>query len=63
MPTPIFNNDFSLLHIYEYLAIKQIIPQLAVKAFAVAIFPRAARFNVLRLHTETSTANASAPAR
>jgi len=44
--SPIFDHDLGLLECVEDLAVEQFIAQLAVEALAIAILPRAARFDV-----------------
>ena len=52
MPAPVFYYDFSLFHDHEDFTVQKIITELADKTLAVAVFPRAARLNVLRLYTQ-----------
>tara|TARA_R110002110_G_scaffold265183_2_gene481054 strand:+ start:1164 stop:1613 length:450 start_codon:yes stop_codon:yes gene_type:complete len=50
MLAPASNQDFGLPQRVKYFAIEKFVPELAVEALVVAIFPRAARFDVERLH-------------
>ena len=43
---PGFDHDFGLLQCIEDLAVEQLIAQFAVETFAIAVLPRAARFDV-----------------
>lgn len=45
-PTPFFNQYFRLLEGVKDFAIEQLVPQLAVEALDVAIFPGTARLDV-----------------
>lgn len=40
--TPLFDQDLGLSEAAEYLPVEQLVPQLAVEAFAIAILPGAA---------------------
>ena len=46
---PIFNDDLSLVQRLEDFSVQKLITQAGVEALDVAIFPRAARFDVSRL--------------
>ena len=46
---PLFDEDLGFLEAAEDFAIEQLVPRLAVEAFAIAVFPGAARFDVERL--------------
>ena len=41
MPTPVFDDDFSLLNGHKYFAAQQNVMQLAVEARAITVFPMA----------------------
>ena len=51
--TPLLDEDLGLLEAVEDLAVEQLVPQLAVEAFAIAILPGAAWLDVERLGTHT----------
>ena len=44
--------NFSLTHISEQLPIEELVPHSGVKAFAIAVLPRAARLNVSRYNPQ-----------
>jgi hypothetical protein len=46
MPPPGLDQDLGFGQAEEDLAIEQFVPQLAVEALAVAVFPRAARLDI-----------------
>ncbi len=46
MTLPVLDDDSGLLQVVEDLAIEQFIAKLRVKALAIAILPRAARFDI-----------------
>src|SRR6478735_7834826 len=46
MLPPDFDHDLRLLQCVEDLAVQQLVAQLSVEAFAIAIFPRASRLDV-----------------
>ena len=54
MPTPLPSDDLGFLERVENLAIQKFIPEFAVEALAVAVFPRAARHDVGRLRAHPS---------
>ncbi len=43
LATPSFDEDFGLLQGVEDLAVEELVPQVGIEAFNVAVFPRAAR--------------------
>ena len=50
---PLLDEDLGFLEAAEDFAIEQLVPQLAVEAFAIAVLPGATRFDVERLGTNT----------
>ena len=50
---PLLDEDLGLLQAVEDFAIEQLVPQLAVEAFAIAVLPGAAGLDVERLGTNT----------
>lgn len=48
---PSFDDDLCLLERIEDFPVKQFITEFGIEAFAIAVFPRAARHNVGRLGT------------
>jgi len=48
--SPPLDDDLRLLERVEDLAVEQLVPELAIEAFVVAVLPRAARLDVKRLH-------------
>lgn len=56
VPPPGFDHDPGLLQTVEYFAVQELIAQLAVEAFAVAILPGASRLDV-----DSPGANSSDP--
>jgi hypothetical protein len=52
MPTPLFDQYLCLLDRVEDLSIQQLISQLAVERFNVAILPGAAGLDVERFHPQ-----------
>ena len=51
LATPSFDEDFGLLQGVEDLAVEELVPQVGIEAFNVAVFPRAARGDVGGLGT------------
>ena len=52
MLAPVFYHDFSLFHAHKDFTVQQIITELADKTLAIAVFPRTARQDILRLYTQ-----------
>ena len=46
MASPVLDHDLSLLQCVEDLAIEQLIAQLAIEAFAIAVLPWTSRLDV-----------------
>lgn len=49
---PLLDDNLGFLQTVEDLAVEQLIAQFAVEAFAIAVLPRASRFDVGRLGTD-----------
>ena len=58
VPAPVFGDDLSFLERIKDLAIQEFISQVAVKALAVAVFPRAPRHDVGRLRAHSAELSA-----
>lgn len=52
MSSPALDDDLGFSECVEHLAVEQLVTQLAVEAFAVAVLPRAAGLDVERLCSE-----------
>jgi hypothetical protein len=54
MLPPDFDHDLGLLQCVEDLAVQQLVAQLSVEAFAIAILPRTSRLDVGGLGSDSS---------
>jgi hypothetical protein len=54
MLPPLFDQDLRFFQAVEDFAVQQFIPEAGIEAFAIAVFPRAARFDVGRFGTNGS---------